>query len=232
MRKVWNKGLTKATNASLQKTSETMRRKKLDNFARWRTEAKTAGIIRSEFSPFKKDGDFAELLGVMLGDGHIQKFPRTERLLIFSNSNNTGFINRYTELVEKLFSKEPYVYQQTGTNCTRISLYEKYISKRIGMPTGPRKNLVVSVPGWILRSRKHIKRYLRGLYEAEGSYSVHLPTSTHKLNFANTNQSMLKNVVKLLTVLGFSPHWDQCRVQLSKKSEVEQAIRELEFRKY
>ncbi len=232
MGKSWNKGLTKATSSSLRKTSETMRRKKLDNFAWWRAKAKASGLIKRDFPAFKKDGDLAELLGVMLGDGHIQKFPRTERLLIFSNSNNPRFIERYSKLVEKLFNKKPYVYKQSGANCVRISLYERQISKRIGMPTGPRKYLVLTVPGWIMKDHVYIKRYLRGLYEAEGSYSVHLPTSTHKFNFANTNQSILKNVIKLLTVLGFSPHWDSRRVQLSRKSEVERAIKELEFRKY
>src|SRR3989344_3385770 len=232
MRTSWSKGFTKDTHPSVQKISDTMRRKKLDNFAKWRAEAKVKGLIKSSFPAFRKNGDLAELLGVMLGDGHIQKFPRTERLLIFSNSNNPGFIKRYTKLVEKLFEKEAYVYKQSGTNCVRISLYEKHISKRIGMPTGPRKNLEIEIPAWILKNRSNIKRYLRGLYEAEGSYSVHLPTSTHKLNFANTNQSMLKNVIKLLTVLGFSPHADSKRVQLSRKAEVERAMSLLEFRKY
>lgn len=232
MRTPWNKGLTKHIHPSVQKISETMRRRKLDNFAKWRTEAKTKGLIKSNFPAFQKNGDLAELLGVMLGDGHIQKFPRTERLLIFSNSNNPGFIKRYTKLVEKLFDKKPYVYKQSGTNCVRISLYEKHISKRVGMPTGPRKNLEIEIPAWILNDRSNIKRYLRGLYEAEGSYSVHLPTSTHKFSFANTNQSMLKNVIKLLKVLGFSPHFDLKRVQLSKRTEVERAIKEIEFRKY
>ena len=83
-----------------------------------------------------------------------------------------------------------------------------------------------------MRQPEYIKRYLRGLYEAEGSYSVHLPTSTYKLSFSNTNQSMLKNVVKLVKVLGLSPHHDKVRVQLSRKSEVEKALQLLKFRKY
>lgn len=209
-----------------------MKKRKIDNFARWRAESIKAGKWRTSFPPLQKDGDLAELIGVMLGDGHIQKFPRTERLLIFSNSNNPGFIKRYTTLVERIFQKKTYVYEQTGQNCTRISLYEKNISKRLGIPTGPRKNLDIKVPYWIRKSRKHILRYLRGLYEAEGSYSIHLPTSTHKFVFSNTNQSLLKNVATLLKLLGFSPHWDKLRVQLSRKSEVEKAVRLLEFRKY
>ncbi len=214
------------------KISETMRRKKIDNFATWRVQAAQEGKWRTQFPPLRKNGDLAELIGVVLGDGHIERFPRTERLLIFSNSNNPGFIKRYTRLVETVFQKQTYVYEQTGQNCTRISVYEKHISKRLGVPTGSRKDIVVRIPGWILRKKTYVLRYLRGLYEAEGSHSVHLPTSTHKLVFSNTNQSMLKNVVKLLRMLKLSPHDDALRVQLSRKSEVERAIELIEFRKY
>ena len=209
-----------------------MRRKKINNFAAWREEAIRTGRIRIHFPPLPRNGDLAELIGVILGDGHIQKFPRTERLLIFSNSNNSGFIARYTRLVEEIFDKKLYVYQQTDQNCTRISLYEKNISLRLGISTGARKDCDIKVPSWILKSRSNSIRYLRGLYEAEGSHSVHAPTYTYKLEFSNRNQSLLKNVAKLLTVLGFSPHSDPKRVQISRKDQVASAIELLGFRKY
>ena len=232
MRTSWSKGLTKDTHPSLRKISETMRRKKLDNFAAWRIEAARKGKWRTSFPPLPKNGDLAELIGVVLGDGHIEKFPRTERLLIFSHSSNKGFIKRYTRLVELVFEKKTYVYKETNVNCVRISLYEKSISKRLGIPTGARKLSKIEIPSWISRNKAFTLRYLRGLYEAEGSYSVPLPTSTHKFVFTNMNQSMLKNVVKLLRVLGFSPHFDLKRVQLSRRAEVERAMNLLEFRKY
>ncbi len=209
-----------------------MKRKKIDNFAAWRRRSIRAGKIIVEFPPLKRDGDLAELVGVLLGDGHLQKFPRTERLLIFSNSNNPGFIRRYTNLVEKLFKKKTYVYKQSGQNCTRISLYQKCISERLGVPTGARGALSITVPEWILENRKYVVRYLRGLYEAEGSLSHHEPTSTHKLSFSNLNASMLENVYTLMVLLGFHPHRDAERVQLSRKEEVRQAVELLQFRKY
>ena len=232
MKTSWSRGFTKHTHPSVQKISETMKRRKIDNFAAWRLKAARDGKWRTEFPPLSKDGDLAELIGVVLGDGHIQKFPRTERLLIFSHSNNKGFIKRYTRLVESIFEKKTYVYKETNVNCVRISLYQKNISKRLGISTGARKLITVVVPPWILRNRVFTIRYLRGLYEAEGSHSVHLPTSTHKFVFTNSNQSMLKNVIKLLKVLGFSPHADLKRVQLSRRAEVERALDLLEFRKY
>ncbi len=209
-----------------------MKRKKINNFAAWRKEAIRSGKITVTFPPFKKDGNLAELIGVLLGDGHIQKFPRTERLLIFSNSNNAGFIKRYENLVYKLFKKKAYVYKQSGQNCTRISLYQKSISQRLNIPSGARGKLRFSVPAWILENPDYVVRYLRGLYEAEGSVSHHEPTYTHKLDFSNTNLSILENVYRLMITLGFHPTKGEKRVQISRKEEVRRAVELLHFRKY
>jgi DNA-binding transcriptional regulator WhiA len=228
----WGKGFTKETHPSIRKISETMKRRKIDNFAKWRLAAKAQGLIKSEYRPLERNGDLAELIGAILGDGHIACFPRTERLMIFSNSNNPGFIRRYARLVEGIFGKKPYVSKVTYSNCTRISIYEKTISRRLGVPTGARKYARIRVPRWILANKQYVVRYLRGLYEAEGSASVHLPTSTYKLSFANTNQSLLKIVSRLMRQLGFFVSMDAVRVQVSRKEHVERAIQLLEFRKY
>lgn len=146
MTRGWSKGFTKESHPSVKKISDTMRRKRIDNFARWRQEMVRLGKIRSVYPPLKRNGDLAELIGVILGDGNIQKFPRTERLLIFSNASNKGFAKRYSRLVRRLFKKKPYVYLQSKQNCVRISLYEKEISRRLNIPTGSRKNLSINVP--------------------------------------------------------------------------------------
>lgn len=229
----WNKGHTKQTHPSVLKISRTMRRKKLNNFASWTEHRRRVGAIPSSYPPLERNGDRAELMGVVLGDGHIRSYPRTEELSIFSNANNPGFVKRYTTLVEMTFRKRP-VITSHGANCVRIRIYQRHISKRLGVPFSPRKEKEIKVPKWILANEEYIVRYLRGLYEAEGAYCVHLPTSTHKLFFSNRNESMLQNVSFLLTVLGFHPHismrnWS---VQLSRKAEVEKAVELLQFRKY
>lgn len=228
----WNKGQTKYTNSSVKKISNTMKRRKMDNFKAWRDKMKVEGKIKSEYLPLKKDGDLAELIGVILGDGHIRAYPRTEELSIFSNSNNPGFIRRYSVLVEKIFNKKPAVNKHSGENCTRIRIYQKHISDRLLIPFSPRRDLKISIPGWIISRKKYIVRYLRGLYEAEGSHSVHLPTYTYKVQFSNRNVSMLKNVFNLVKKIGFHPHKSKDMIQLSKKNEVLKFIDLIEFRKY
>jgi hypothetical protein len=228
----WNKGQTKYTNSSVKKISNTMKLRKINNFKLWMDRMKAEGKIKSEYLPLKKDGDLAELIGVILGDGHICSYSRTEELRIISNSNNSGFIKRYAKIIEKVFSKKPYIRNSNQSNSTRIGLYEKHISERIKIPIGARKNLKIEVPNWILKNRKYIVRYLRGLYEAEGSFSVHKPTYTHKFLFANRNEAMLNNVYNLMNVIGFHPHRSTNQVQISKKEEVYEAMKILEFRKY
>jgi len=228
----WNKGFTKQTHPSVKKISETMKRKKLDNFKEWREMMKTAGKIKSNYSDFKKDEYLAELMGVVLGDGNIGKFPRTERLVIASNSNNHGFINRYSNIIQRIFIKEPKQMKLKSSNCVRISLYEKFIGKRLGIPSGNRANINFKIPKWIIKENKFLIGFLRGLYEAEGSFCVHLPTSTFKMFFSNKNDSLLNSVYRGLKILGFNPHRSKYKIQLSKKDEVFAFKNLISFRNY
>ena len=45
---------------------------------------------------------------------------------------------------------------------------------------------------------------------------------------------MLKNVFRLMKILGFHPHWTKANhmIQISKKDEVLRAVKLLEFRVY
>lgn len=193
---------------------------------------KASGKIKSVYWPLEKNGDLAELIGVVLGDGHICIYPRCEELRVISNSKNDGFIQRYAGLMEKIFEKKPYVIPSQSANSTKIGFYEKFISKRLGILPGARKDLKIDVPKWIFKNKEYVVRYLRGLYEAEGSFCVHKQTYTYKFLFSNRNESMLSNVYDLMKTLGFRPHRSRYQIQISKKEEVYKATEVLSFRDY
>lgn len=228
----WNKGRTKSTHTSLAQTSLTMRSKKIDNFKKWRDRMKAVGKIKSSYKPFRKNGDLAELIGVLLGDGNIHAFPRTECVRLVSHSDKLGFIKYYSDLMERVIGKKPTVRRRSTANATDIVVYEKHLSKRLGIPTGSRSKLVVHLPDWISKSTELRRRYLRGLYEAEGSIHYHKSTYTHKLLFSNTNESMLSVVSAILTDLGFHPYTHGFKVQVSRKEEVQKLKNLLQFRSY
>lgn len=227
----WNKGFTKESHPSIAKTVRTFQKKKIDNFANWRRKMIETGKIKIDHPPLKRSGDLAELIGVTLGDGHIGKFPRTEILAIFSNRKNKGFIKRYSLLIAKIFKKKA-SQGNHGQGCIKISIYEKDIGKRLSISTGSRKDLKIDVPDWIKNNKRYLKRYLRGLYEAEGSFCVHKPTYTYKFLFSNRNESLLKNVYDGLKILGFHPHKSQYQIQISRKAEVYKIKDLIKFRQY
>ena len=227
----WNKGKTKENNLSVKKISETMKLKKIDNFKKWRIEMRRLGKIGGE-KLLLKNGDLAELIGMTLGDGSIHKYDRTEGLRIVLPTDKPELIKRYTEIVEKVFRKKPTVIKRKELNCIDLRLYQQNISKRMGIKSGARANLVIKIPSWISKKTNFVIRYLRGLYEAEGSFCVHKPTYTYKFLFSNKNSSMLRNVFGLMTKLGFHPHKSTNQIQISKREEVYKAMELLEFRKY
>ena len=230
-RKTWNKGYTKENHPSLLKMSRTIKQKGINNFKDWREKMIKAGIIRVEFSPLPHNELTSELIGVTLGDGNISVFPRCERLIISSHSSNKKFIERYSKIVEKLFEKKPSV-NKTKQNCVRISLYQKYISKRLSIPAGSRSSLDKLIPKWIKQDRNFTISCLKGLFEAEGSLNIHLPTYTYNFAFSNTNTCLLNFAKDGLVMLGFHPEQRSNAIRLRKKGEVEKFRKLINFREY
>jgi hypothetical protein len=232
MHRGWNKGLTKETHPSVAKISATMRRRKIDNFKAWREKMKREGKIKNEYPPFEKNGNLAELIGIVLGDGHIYLHERCDSLRITGDGAKMGFVNRSAQLIESVFGKKPTISKVRGSNAMTVTIYQKHISSRLGVPHGDRANLKYELPGWIRESREYTIRFLRGLYEAEGSLSHHPPTSTHKLTFTNFNPVLLHLVSNLVEELGFKTCISGPRVQVSREAHVQKLADLLQFRHY
>lgn len=228
----WSKGKNKFTNLSVKKISDTFKRNKIDNFAHWRANARKDGLIPSSYPSFKKDENLAFLFGLVLGDGHIEKFPRTERLLIALGTDKPGLVSFTTSVMEKVFSKKPVVMKPSYANVARVTFYQKFISKRLNIPSGSRGKLEIKFPAWIKSNRKYLLACLRGLFEAEGFLSIHLPTYTYNFGFSNKNQSLLKFVRESLTSIGLHPEVRSNAIRLRKKEEVKYFENLINFRKY
>ena len=203
-----------------------MRVRKIDNFKKWRN------AHRVHYAYLPQNGYLAEYIGVVLGDGNIEATPRTERLIIVGNSNNPGFIQRYTQLTYLLFDKKPTIKKIKNVNAFRISLYQKYISQRLGIATGNKENLPYALPSWIENNDLFSIRFLRGLFEAEGSLSIHLPTCTYNFSFSNHNRYLLDIVERLLRRLEFHPEVRNNAIRIRRKAEVERLRALIAFREY
>lgn len=228
----WNKGYKKDNHPSLLKTSNTFKSKHIDNFAIWRKNARIRGLIPDSYPDLERNIDLAFLFGLVLGDGNLYKFPRTECLRIILGTDKPLLWQYARDIVRKVFAKEPSVKKRSNAECVDVKIYQKNLSKRLGIPLGARGKLLIKLSKWIWNDKRALIACLKGLFEAEGSFSIHLPTSTYNLSFSNRNVSLLNEVEKALIILGFHPERRYNAVRLRKKAEAFDFVELIQFRKY
>jgi len=231
-RKSWISGRNKENDSRVKKISETFKRKKIDNFARWRRLARKNGLISKTNKPLKKTTDLAFLIGLTLGDGNINVMARTESLRIVLGTDKPKLWKYSVKVITNVFNKKPSAYKRTNSNCMNITLYQQNLSPRLGIPSGARKNLKIKLPAWIWNNEKMLISAIKGLFEAEGSFSIHLKTYTYNLSFSNLNKSLLDEVEKALKNWGFHPERRIDAVRLRRKKETFEFQKMIGFRKY
>lgn len=228
----WNRGKTKESDFRVRKISETFKARQIDNFAHWRRRARRMGKIPTTETPLVRSEQLAFLIGLTLGDGHIAKFPRSERLRVVLGTDKPLLWQHAVKVIRGIFAKEPWVQRRRQSASVEISLYQTRLSERLGVPTGDRRNFMVRLPAWIRSNRCYLIACLKGLFEAEGSYSVHAPTYTYNLSFSNRNPALLDEVERALRSLGFHPERRSYAVRLRKKHETTRFIELIGFRSY
>lgn len=228
----WNKGLNKSNNAGVKKISDTFKNKKIDNFHKWRIDMRKKGLMPTPVVPFAKNRDLAFLIGLVLGDGNITKYPRTELFTITLGTDKPLLWKYSLKIVKKIFNKEPVARFRKGSNCVDIRLYQQNISTRLFVPVGKKTKLKIHIPDWITNNSIFQKELIRGLYEAEASYSVHKKTYTYNFSFSNMNVSLLDYVEKYLSNEGYHPERRSYSVRLRRKKEAEKFRDFISFRKY
>jgi len=232
----WRQGLKnrhyKYSKSRNKKISKTLKKKGIDNFKKWRDKQKRLGNIKSTYPNLPKDKETAELIGLVLGDGNLFKHERVEKLTIAFNQKYPNIIKRAIYLVKKSFNKTPTTEYLKTSKCARIYFYEKHISKRLQIPCGAKKNHQLKIPEWIWRNKTPLIHCLIGLFNAEGSYSIHKPTCTYNLQFSNINASLLKSVYFAIKMLKYNPNLRKNKVCLRRKSETESFCKLIKFRYY
>lgn len=231
-RKPWNLGRNKNNDKRVRKISETFKRDKIDNFAVWREKARKSGLIPNTSRPLKKTVNLAFLIGLILGDGNINTMARTQCLRVVLGTDKPKLWKYTVYIINQVFNKKPSAHKRKYANCMNISLYQNDLSDRLGIPSGARKNLEIKLPEWIWKNDKMLISAIKGLYEAEGSFSIHKRTYTYNLSFSNLNITLLNEVESALKKFGFHPERRPDAVRLRKKRETFEFQKLIGFRKY
>jgi hypothetical protein len=228
----WNKGKTKESDSSVRKISITLKTKNIDNFKTWRENARKLGIISNPYRLLRRNEELAFLIGLILGDGHLAKASRTEVLRITLGTDKPDLWKYAAKVVRRIFDKEPNIRKRTYSNAMDITIYQNNLAKRLFIPLGAKRNHKLKLPFWIWRKRAFLISALKGLFEAEGSFSVHLKTCTYNFAFRNNNTSLLSEVKKALVLLGYHPEERVTAIRLRKREEALSFNELIKFRRF
>lgn len=157
---------------------------------------------------------------------------RTQCLRITLGTDKPDLWKYTTKVIEKVFQKTPSVYKRNNANCVNITIYQNNLSQRLNVPLGARKNKHIIIPRWVSGDMSKLLPFLKGLFEAEASFSVHRKTYTYNLSFSNMNISILDFVEKNIRKLGFHPERRINAVRIRKKNEIYKFMNLIKFRRY
>lgn len=196
------------------------------------------GLIPSA-KPFHPPNSYsknlAEFIGILLGDGHLDKYQWSISL---NATKDKIYAKHVIRLIKILFKFKPSLKIRKNYNVIIIigngikSI--QYLTK-MGFQIGNKVKHQVDAPLWIKNNNKYCIACLRGLIDTDGgifnnSYIVRDKKYSYtKLAFANSSMPLLNFVFKTLKNIGFKPTFvnnpSSKRVWLGNQKEVKKYLK-------
>jgi len=169
--------------------------------------------VRKHFIFPSHNTNFAEMIGILLGDGHIDKNGQfTVTLNYIADKQYSEYV---VTLIHSLFGDKPSITKNKHCNAVTICLTGKNVIDFLvnsGMKIGDKVKQQVDVPDWV-KSDPELSRWcVRGLMDTDGgiftnSYVINRKSYVYpKTNFTNASQPLLNFVFNTLQLNGFHPN--------------------------
>lgn len=163
------------------------------------------------FSKPKESKEFAEFIGIMLGDGGMTDGQITVYLSSITDREYSKYVSR---LMKKLFGLSASINEKKKDHLLRVGIsgvnVVKYLVEK-GLRVGNKVLLQVGVPEWIWNNEEYVKACIRGLIDTDGCFTIHRykvkgkEYQYPKISFSNHSEPILDFVQKGLLSLGYNP---------------------------
>ncbi len=170
--------------------------------------------------------DYAELIGIILGDGHISQYQIS---ITLHSVVDRKYIRHVRDLIKKVLHIDAVAIKRNNVTILYINSIKvvKHLYS-IGVPPGNKTKLQVDVPTHLTKKEGFRLAALRGLIDTDGSFYVesHTYKGTHyaypRLNFTNTSLPLIHFVYSSLKELGIAARYskDMKRVQVENITEI------------
>lgn len=164
--------------------------------------------VQNSYPSIKPSSVFAEVSGIILGDGGITK---DQVRITLDSESDREYISYVHSILKKLFQHEPSEYKRKKQKATDICLSGIELVRLLnkwGLKEGDKIKRQIDFPDWIWKEPEYQKMCVRGLVDTDGCVYLHY----HIVNgikyrnigicFRNYSVPLLKSVSKVLSLNG------------------------------
>ncbi|MFX1499938.1 MAG: LAGLIDADG family homing endonuclease [Promethearchaeota archaeon] len=155
----------------------------------------------------ERNVEFAEMTGIILGDGNIYINEDTRRnyFRIYSNRLEERDYNNYVkQQFEKIFGIKPRIEDRKDSAGRAFIVENKPIIRgliKTGLEAGNKVKNQVKIPKWIESNDQNKIGCLRGLFDTDGSIYIRNTQKAIGLNFKNGSLPLIKDFKRLCASL-------------------------------
>jgi len=200
------------------------------------------GNTKKIYNPNKSE-NLAELVGIILGDGNINRYTKGKKIATYAlricghvENDYDYLINFVSPLIEDLFDIKAFFYKSKTTKSSYVIASSKKLVEflfDIGLMNGNKVTRQVGIPMWIMNNKKYSVSCLRGLIDTDGCIFSMSKKDPHllRISFKNHSRNLLEDVRNILIKSGFHPSKiiTKNTIYLSRKKDVEKYLNDIGF---
>lgn len=175
----------------------------------------------------KKSEDLAELFGVILGDGHLQR----KMLTITGNSFEIEHYIYLSRKFKKLFNLNSKIRFLKDVNYMQLNVNSTALIRFLlagGFVLGNKIKNRECLPKWIFRKREFVCGALRGLLDTDGGiYQKQKKYKRAIVEFQTRSPHIRADIYRLIRLLGLNPSKSSVNVRIQDQTEVKRFLSEV-----
>ncbi len=168
----------------------------------------------------KRSEDLAEILGITLGDGHLDR----KVLTIAGNSNELNHYIYLKRKINSLFGIDSKIFKIKNQNSIQLRVNSTELIRFLisnNFVLGNKIKNKESLPKWIFKNKEFIYGALRGLFDTDGGiYQKQKKYKRAIIEFQTESPYIRKDLFKLVEQAGFKPSKSDVNVRIQNQKEV------------
>ncbi|MCL5407158.1 MAG: hypothetical protein M1429_01535 [Patescibacteria group bacterium] len=183
----------------------------------------------------KKSSKLAEIMGIIIGDGHLSEWQIVVSTNAMTDRNYAVFVQN---CFKELFGISSFWRERNDDNTVSVVVSSKRLVKLIhclGMPIGNKLKKGLAIPYWIFQKDIYKKAFIRGLFDTDGCIYI----DKHRINgkkymhygwvITSASKMLIKDIINILEDLNFHPtnKESQKSVYLRRQNEIKRYFQEV-----